>query len=298
MSLGTFGLSGDAYGAVEPATQEAVIRRALDVGITLFDTCDAYGAGHMEALLGKVLKGTSAVIVTRGGLDRSTDPARKRFDRSFLRDRILASCKRLERDALPVYLLHNPSPDALAIGECVHALQDFKDEGIIQHWGVSAGDDIVAKMALDAGAEVLSMTYNLMHGRYVHRVAGDLMVSRAGLLAHSPLAYGLLAGLWAKDKEFAEGDTRRNRWTRLELETRVDHLNAVRFLVRGDVHTMRAAATRFVLANHMVSSLVLGPKTVEQLEQLVRETGGGPRYLPDGDLAELPRALERVGIPT
>jgi aryl-alcohol dehydrogenase-like predicted oxidoreductase len=296
--LGTFGLSGDAYGAVEPAVQEAVIRRALDVGITLFETSDAYGAGQMEALLGKVLKGHSAVVVTRGGLDRSTDPPRKRFDRSFLRDRILASCKRLERDAVPVYLLHNPSPDALAIGECVQALQDFKDEGLIQHWGVSAGDDIVAKMALDAGAEVLSMTYNLMHGRYVHRVAGDLMVTRAGLLAHSPLAYGLLAGLWPKDKEFPEGDTRRNRWTRLELETRIDHLNAVRFLVHGDVHTMRAAATRFVLANHMVSSLVLGPKSVEQLEQLVRETGGGPRYLPDGDLAELPRALERVGIPT
>jgi aryl-alcohol dehydrogenase-like predicted oxidoreductase len=296
--LGTFGLSGDAYGAVEPAVQEAVIRRALDVGITLFETSDAYGAGQMEALLGKVLKGHSAVVVTRGGLDRSTDPPRKRFDRSFLRDRILASCKRLERDAVPVYLLHNPSPDALAIGECVQALQDFKDEGLIQHWGVSAGDDIVAKMALDAGAEVLSMTYNLMHGRYVHRVAGDLMVTRAGLLAHSPLAYGLLAGLWPKDKEFPEGDTRRNRWTRLELETRIDHLNGVRFLVHGDVHTMRAAATRFVLANHMVSSLVLGPKSVEQLEQLVRETGGGPRYLPDGDLAELPRALERVGIPT
>ena len=53
---------------------------------------------------------------------------------------------------------------------------------------------------------------------------------------------------------------------------------------------------RFTLANHIVSAAVLGPRTVEQLEQLVRETGGGPRYLPDDDLASLHRSLQRVGI--
>jgi aryl-alcohol dehydrogenase-like predicted oxidoreductase len=63
-----------------------------------------------------------------------------------------------------------------------------------------------------------------------------------------------------------------------------------------DVLTMRGAAVRFVLANHIVSAAVLGPRTVEQLEQLVRETGGGPRYLSDEDLRQLPRALDRVGI--
>jgi hypothetical protein len=51
-----------------------------------------------------------------------------------------------------------------------------------------------------------------------------------------------------------------------------------------------------VLANHVVSAAVLGPRTKEQLEQLVRETGGGPRYLPDDDLRQLPRALDKVGI--
>ena len=64
----------------------------------------------------------------------------------------------------------------------------------------------------------------------------------------------------------------------------MSQLDALRFLVRGDVHTLRAAAVRFVLANHLVSSAVLGPRSVEQLEQLVRETGAGPRYLPDEDL--------------
>ena len=84
----------------------------------------------------------------------------------------------------------------------------------------------------------------------------------------------------------------------VELERRVEQLDALRFLVKGDVLTLRGAAVRFALSNHLISSCVLGPRTVEQLEQLIRETGAGPRYLPDADLAALPRALSTVGVAT
>jgi aryl-alcohol dehydrogenase-like predicted oxidoreductase len=122
------------------------------------------------------------------------------------------------------------------------------------------------------------------------------MVSRVGLLARSLLGHGLFAGMWSKEKEFPEGDVRRDRWTKLELARRIDQLNAIRYLVKGDVHTMRGAAVRFGLAEPNVSSAILGPHSVKQLDELVRETGSGPRYLPDHDLVELPRALDRVGI--
>ena len=102
--------------------------------------------------------------------------------------------------------------------------------------------------------------------------------------------------MWTKEREFGPGDHRAARWTKPELARRIEQLDALRVLVHGDVLTLRAAATRFVLSNHLVSSAVLGPRTVEQLEQLVRETGAGPRYLPDDDLAALPRALAKVGI--
>ncbi len=334
LALGTWGLSGDGYGAVEEAEAERVIARALDIGITLFETCDAYGGGRMEALLGKMLAKThepaalaatakglvagvptagaatdeaiaaaagvnmhnAPVVVTRIGVDRSTEPAHKRFDKAFLEARVEASRRRLRRDRLPIVLLHNPSPDAIAVGEGVDALKAMVERGWIAHWGVSAGDIDVAKLAIDKGASVLEMTYNLFNGRDVHSIAGDLMVSRVGLLARSVLSHGLLAGMWAKDKEFPQGDHRNDRWTRLELERRVEQLSAVRYLVHGDVHSMRAAATRFALANPHVSSIVLGPRSEEQLKELVRETGSGPRYLPDSDMTELPRSLQRVGI--
>jgi aryl-alcohol dehydrogenase-like predicted oxidoreductase len=110
------------------------------------------------------------------------------------------------------------------------------------------------------------------------------------------LAYGLLSGSWKADREFMPTDHRTNRWTKEELQRRLEQVASMRFLVHGDVPTMRSAAVRYVLANRIVSSAVLGPRSATQLEQLVREVGMGPVYLRDEDLMRVPRALENVGI--
>jgi aryl-alcohol dehydrogenase-like predicted oxidoreductase len=299
MALGTWGLSGDAYGPVEAADARRVIDRALELGFTLFDTADAYGGGAMEKLLGEALAPHPAVtIVTKGGTDRSTDPPRKRFDFDYVRASVEKSLKRLRRDRIDVYLLHNPSVDALLVDDAIGAMRDLKREGLIACWGVSAGDSEVARVAIERGAEVIELAYNLVHSIDLHRLAGEIMIARVGVLAHSTLAYGLLGGEWKPEREFPEGDHRSARWTKLELERRVQQIDAVRYLVRGDIATLRAAAVRFVLANNLVSSAVLGPRTVEQVDQLVREVGSGPVYLPDDELSRLPSVLSRVGIAT
>lgn len=299
LAIGTWGLSGEAYGKVEETEAEIVLRRAIDMGFTLIDTSDAYGAGRMERLCGKLAKEhPDLVVVTKGGIDRKTEPPRKCFSAEYLRGAVERSCKRLGKDAVQVYLLHNPTPETLHAGEAVETMEALKKEGKIEHWGVAAGDEDVARSAIDRGAEVIELAYNLTHPIDLHRISGDVMVSGCGILARSVLGHGLLAGMWAKDRTFAEGDHRNERWTRMELEHRIDQLDAVRFLVKGEVHTLRGAAVRFALANHLVSSAILGPRTKEQLEQLVRETGGGPRYLLDDDLRQLPRALDKVGIHT
>jgi aryl-alcohol dehydrogenase-like predicted oxidoreductase len=284
---------------VEPEEAERVVARALDIGVTLIDTADAYGAGKMEALLGRVLEGhRDVIVVTKVGTDRSTEPPRKNFDPKYLRVAVERSQRRLRRDALDVCLLHNPSAEALETGEPTDTMLALKREGAVRHWGVSVSDVDAARAALARGAEVIAIAYNLFHSADLHRLSGDLMVSGAGVLARSVLSYGLLAGRWTKEHEFPERDHRNERWTRLELERRIEQLDAIRYLVKRDVLTMRGAAVRFALASHLVSAAVLGPRNVEQLEQLVRETGGGPRYLPDDDLRMLPQMLERVGIET
>lgn len=297
LAIGTWGLGGEAYGPVDEAEAERVVRRAVEMGFSVVDTADAYGAGRMERVVGKVLRDhPDLVVVTKGGLDRTVDPTRKNFTPEFLRAAVERSLKRLRTERIPLYLLHHPTPDAIQIGDATDTLEALKSEGKIGHWGVCAGDEDVARAAIDKGAEVVELAYNLFHSLDLHRLSGDIMVAGTGVLVRSVLAYGLLTGLWSKEKTFAEGDHRNERWTRTELEHRIDQLSAIRFLVKGDVSTLRGAAVRYALSNHHVSSAVLGPRTIPQLEQLVRETGSGPRYLPDDELRQLPRTLDRVGI--
>ena len=296
MSLGTWGLSGDGYGAVDEAMQERVLLRALDMGVSLIETADTYADGRMESMIGRAIADRPGVVVaTKGGTDRATAPARKRFDPAYLRERVEGSLRRLAREPIDVYLLHNPTDQAIR-DEVLGELARLKNEGKIAHWGVSVGDVNVGRAALRNGAEVVELAYNLLHASDLHRLAGEVIVSGAAVLARSTLAYGLLAGGWTGEVEFPPGDHRANRWTKPELGRRVEQLAAFRFLVRGDVQTMRSAAVRFVLANTIVSSAVLGPHTVEQLEDIVREVGMGPVYLGDEDLMRIPRTLQAVGI--
>ncbi|MGA2447722.1 MAG: aldo/keto reductase [Polyangiaceae bacterium] len=297
LAVGTWGLSGDAYGPVGARVQENVLARALDMGVSLVDTADAYGAGQMELLLGRMLsERRDVVVVSKGGTDLSTLPARKRFEPDYLRTCVERSLRRLARDRIDVYLLHNPSLMTLTRGEASTALVELKRDGKIGHWGVSVGDVECGRAAIDAGADVIELAYNLMRPTDLHRLAGDVMVRGTGVLARSTLAYGLLAGGWSKSHEFAGGDHRAERWPPAVLRARIDQLSALQFLVRGEVRSLRAAAVRFVLSNSIVSSAILGPRTVAQIEELVRETGMGPIYLQDEDLMRVARALQGIGI--
>ncbi len=297
LALGTWGLSGDAYGPVDEREQERVLSRALEMGVSLIDTADAYGDGRMERAIGRAVAGLGeVVIVTKGGVDRSTAPPRKRFDRVHLRSSVERSLRRLGRDIVDVYLLHNPLLETFAGDEAVDTLLELKREGRIAHWGVSAGDIEVGKAALRKGAEVIEIAYNLLHSTDLHRLAGEVMVGGAGVLARSTLAYGLFGSDWQRDRDFAPGDHRADRWTKPELARRVEQVGAFRFLVGGEVATMRSAAIRYVLSSSIVSSAVLGPRSVKQIEDVVREVGVGPVYLRDAALARIPRALESVGI--
>jgi aryl-alcohol dehydrogenase-like predicted oxidoreductase len=269
------------------------------MGISLIDTADAYGGGRMEQLVGRAIAGLGEIlVVTKGGLDRTTSPPRKRFDRGHLRKAVERSLRRLGRDWIDVYLVHNPQADAFDGDDTVDALLELKSEKKIAHWGVSAGSVEVGRAALRKGAEVIELAYNLLHSWDLHRLAGEILVSGAGVLARSTLAYGLLAGGWTDDRDFPHGDHRAERWTRPELARRIEQIGAFHFLVGGEVETMRSAAVRYVLSSSIVSSAVMGPRNARQLEDVVREVGVGPVYLRDAALARIPRALESVGIET
>jgi aryl-alcohol dehydrogenase-like predicted oxidoreductase len=295
LSLGTWGLSGDACGPVPEAEQVKVLDRAVALGITLFETADAYANGAMEARLGQRLP-KEVLVATKLGTDRNATPPQKRFSRTYLEEAFTKSRERLRRDVVDVVLLHNPVASTLKAGEATGVLAGLKEGGQIRAWGVSAGSAEVARAALDAGADVISMTYHVFASAELKSLHEEIVAKGAGVLAHSVLSHGLLTGYWSLHKEFVPGDHRSDRWTPEELRRRVQQLTAVRPLVGGVVHTMRAAAMRFALACPDVSSIVLGPRNTIQLDQLLREGNQEPPYLTEDQLTSLAFRLQQVGV--
>ena len=296
LCLGTWGLSGDAYGAVEEAEQDQVIERALALGINAFETADAYAKGGMESRLGRLLeKHDDAIVITKVGTDRAATPPAKRFDDVYLAEAVKQSRERLKRK-IDVLLLHNPSKIALEKEKTRELLAKLVKDDVIRCWGVSAGNAEVGKAALEHGAQVLQLAYSPFHQQDLSGVLALATAKEVGILARSVLVHGLLCGQWPTTKTFATGDHRRDRWTTDELKKRISQLSALRPSVYGEVTSLRAAALRYVLEESAVSSVVLGPRSTQQLDQLVRDAGKEPPYLPDGARATMERRLAGMGI--
>jgi aryl-alcohol dehydrogenase-like predicted oxidoreductase len=298
LALGTWGLSGDGYAPIPEADQDAVIDRALALGVTLFETADSYAKGAMETRLGERLaKHPDAVIVTKLGTDRDATPVRKNFAPDFIRERFERSRERLKREVVDVVLLHNPSERSLERGEASGVLKELKESGAIRAWGASVEGVELARAAIKQGAEVVQLAHNAFHNRSVRQLTAEIRGQNIGILARSVLAHGLLCGQWPTDKEFASTDHRSERWTSDDLKRRISQLNAVRPCVNGTtVTSLRAAALRFVLCSDVVSSAVLGPRNAMQLDQLLRDAGREPPYLSDEALEALVVRLDNVGI--
>lgn len=296
LSLGTWGLSGEGYGPTAEGEAERVIQRALAMGVTLFETAAHYRGGAIEAMLGTALEGRADVTaVVRIGTDVVTEPPRKRFDRPFLDEAVARSKERLG-DTRAVVLLHNPSLRALEAG-AAQALVDLRGSKAIAAWGVSVGSLEVARAALAAEAEVLSFPFNVLQVQPLRELRDELVEKDVGVLAHSVLAYGVLAGRWPPSKEFPPRDHRSERWPPGALRQRVRQLDALRPLVSGDVTSLRSAALRFVLCESAISSAIVGPRTGAQLDQLVRDVQSEPPYLSAAKLDALEKRLEHLEVP-
>lgn len=143
IGLGTHG-HGHAFGGVERSESLAVIDRVLcsvPEGVkVVIDTAPRYGRGSVESLLGEIVGGHAhgALIATKGGrhIDASRDNE-KDFSRSFLRADLEGSLERLRLEKIFLYQMHNPSIAEIRQGEVFEILEDFKNEGLIDWYGVS-----------------------------------------------------------------------------------------------------------------------------------------------------------------
>lgn len=273
---------GNSYGPTDDEQSRAALRRALELGVSLFDTADVYGHGHSEALLGEVLQtweGPPPVVVTKGGVNfyRRDDTLEADWTPYAVAHAVQQSLGRLRRETLDVFLLMNPPVQDLDRWRTWDTLEALQRSGKIRHYGVSVAepDDGVWLLRHNLPVAVIEVAYSLFYQGAVLDLLPLARRRKVGILAREPLANGFLSGKYAPGAQFGVGDIR-SALPPEYVRAMGEAAARLGFLRRDGARTPSQAALRFVLDDPVVSSVVVGAKTAGQIEENVGAVGVPP----------------------
>lgn len=303
LKVSLVGLGCNNFGIIDLERARGVAHRAIDLGITLFDTADIYGipVGSSEEALGAILgpRRKDIVLATKFGMDFDAPNGKTGASAAYIREQVETSLKRLKTDWIDLYQLHRPDPKT-PIEETLGALDALVKQGKVRHIGCS---NMPAWQVADAHwtAKTKGLTpfisaqdeLSLVVRQAERELLPALERYGMGLLPFFPLASGLLTGKYKKGEEKPAG-------SRLSLMKR----HADRYLTdanwaiverlqkfageRG--HTMLELAFSWLAAKPMLSSVIAGATNPAQVEQNVKAVNW--KLSPD-DLAEIDKLSRR-----
>ena len=297
VGLGTnnFGVRLDLEGS------RKVIDRALESGITLFDTADIYGGrGGSESILGEVLgaRRRQIVLATKFGMPMDDEGLLKGASRHYIVQAVEASLRRLRTDWIDLYQLHRPDP-LTPIEETLRALQDLLRDGKVRYIGASnLGGWQVAQaqhLAREIGSERFISSqdhYNLLTREAERDLIPALRAYGVGLLPYFPLESGLLTGKYRHGEagpagaRLSQGDARSTRFLQ---PAKVQRAAALQDWARTRGHSLLELAVAWLLAQPVVSSVIAGATSPEQVDANI--AAGAAWQLSADELAEIDALL-------
>ncbi|MGV9333429.1 aldo/keto reductase [Nocardia sp. NPDC003726] len=211
--LGCMGMS-HAYGAADDEQSIATLHHALDLGVTLLDTADFYGAGHNEELIGRAIAGRrdDVVLATKFGFaNRLGEPTRIRGDAVYVRQACEASLRRLGVDHIDLYYLHRVDPQ-VPIEETVGAMAELVREGKVRHLGLSeASADTIRRAHAVHPIAALQSEWSLWTRDLETEIVPVCRELGIGVVPFSPLGRGFLTGRYSSVDALADNDVRRSQ---------------------------------------------------------------------------------------
>jgi aryl-alcohol dehydrogenase-like predicted oxidoreductase len=268
-------------GRTDFAGTRAVVHKALDLGVTLFDTADTYGnKGKSEEFLGEILgaRRHDIVLATKFGMPMNDTAPPRNASRHYIMHAVEASLKRLRTDWIDLYQVHRPDPDT-PIEETLRALDDLVKQGKVRAIGCSNFSAAEIEAAQDTAAREriapfvsCQDKYSLLERGIERAVIPAAQARGMSLLPYFPLASGLLTGKYRRDAAPPKG-SRLSTSTRHASSTISERnwalVEALGAVASRTGHTMLELAFGWLLAKPVIASVIAGATRPEQIEQNV-----------------------------
>jgi aryl-alcohol dehydrogenase-like predicted oxidoreductase len=269
-----------AWGNPDHDASIAIVRRALDSGINVIDTADVYARGESEEIVGKAIKGRrdDIVLATKfHGAMSDDDPNRQGNSRRWIIAEVENSLRRLQTDWIDLYQVHRPRPE-IDIDETLGALSDLVRQGKIRYFGTStflSSQLVEAQWVAEKRGRERPVTEQSPYSILVREVERDVLPTAQkygiGVLPWSPLAGGWLSGRYRKGEETPQSSRMQRQPARHDPNSpanarKLEAVYALTELADQSGLSLIHLALGFVLEHPAVSSAIIGPRTMEQLE--------------------------------
>jgi aryl-alcohol dehydrogenase-like predicted oxidoreductase len=295
----TFGSQGywKVMGGLAQDSVNALVKGAFDAGVNFFDTANVYSLGQSEALLGEAFKALGLprdeiVVATKAfGVMSEDSPNGRGQSRYHIFNQIDASLKRLQLDHVDLYQIHGFDP-VTPLEEALDSLNDLVRSGKVRYIGLCnlAAWQIMKGLAISEAkgqARFQSVqAYYTIAGRDLEREVIPLIEDqKLGLMVWSPLAGGLLSGKFDRDGKGPDGARRSTfDFPLVDKERAFNCVDAMRVIAKKHAATVAGVALAWLLHQRAVTSVIIGAKNPEQLDQ---NLAAGALVLDDEDLASL-----------
>jgi aryl-alcohol dehydrogenase-like predicted oxidoreductase len=274
MTFGGRGQMWEVMGGLDQSSVDAIVGRSIDGGINFIDTADVYSDGESEVLVGKALgaRRRDVVLATKVRARMGKGANQVGLSRLHIISAVEASLKRLNTDYIDLYQIHRGDP-LTSIEDTLRALDDLVHSGKVRYIGCSnlLAWQLMKALAISRsqGLEQFKCTqsYYSLAGRELEREMIPLLKDQGlGLLVWSPLAGGFLSGKFTRDNQDAAARRATFDFPPVDKDRAYGIVDAMRKI--ADLHGVSVAqiALAWVLAHDVVTSVIIGARKLEQLD--------------------------------
>jgi len=280
IKVSSYCLGAMMFGGIANADHEDCIRiihKSLDFGINFVDTADRYSNGESEEIVGKALKGRrqNVVLATKVHGAMGDDPNHQGSSRRWITQAVEASLRRLQTDHIDLYQMHRPSPDT-DIDETLSVLTDLMRAGKVRAIGSSTfpvseivESQWVAERRGLARFRTEQPPYSILNRSIEQEVLPVCQKYGMGALVWSPLAKGMLTGRYRKGQALPESLRVKVFPKQMSDERNLEAVERLIPIAEQAGLSLTHMAIAFVMAHPGVTSAILGPRTMPQLDDLL-----------------------------